>query len=999
MHTDFFAWLEQQRGREYDLHAEHINPAFVKMLRAIGFDKGYVRGEGCYLWDAEGNKYLDLLTGWGVFALGRNHPKVQGDPAAAHRPGPAQPRADGLQPAERAGGRDADQHTCRKSSRASSSATAGPKRSKTRSSLPAARPAGRDIILLRPRLSRPDHRLALAQRRGFLPRAVRRTDAGHADDPVQRSGRAGNRRSPAKKAAAFIVEPVQGKTCEVVADGYLAEAQRLCRKYGTLLIFDEVQCGLGRTGKWFCFQHWPDVEPDIVCTAKALSGGYVPVGAVDHPADDHGLRVQFDGTLRRSLQHVRAERHGDGRRPGELYVIEEDKLVENAADHGRIRHRQRLREIGKACPFVSDVRGKGLMFGIDFARPEEVAQAEDGLGHAAQAELRRVRADGHHPAAAEAPHPDAGGRVSHGSDQVPPADDGDPGRHGLVPERDGRRAGRHRAISRRRLGHGIRAGQTHDHGLNLKAVSEADRPASHASRYLRIPPGHAQRQPRDAAALFARSTSSASGGGSGWNWPAPSASWASRASRVDAIAQMEAKLDDIDFDRAADWEKRLRHDVMAHVHTFEEAAPAAKGIIHLGATSQYVVDNADLIIMRDAMKLVAGRLANAIDALATFALNGKTCRRWATRISSRRSSPPSASAPRSGRRIWRIDLEEIEHRIATLRFRGVKGTTGTQASFLTLFDGDHAKVEQLDRMVTKQFGFERIVRRHRPNLSAQGRCPDRLRAWRASPPACTDSAMTSACWRGMKQIEEPFEEEQVGSSAMAYKRNPMRCERATGLARFVISLASSPLQTAAEQWFERTLDDSSNKRLTIPEAFLAIDGCLQIVINVARGLVVYPKTIEAAVEGRVAVHGDGRNPDGRRARRRSPGASRAHPHAFPGRGRAGQDARKRERSDRPPAGRSRLCAIQWHQVLDPARFVGRAPQQVDAFIQKSSSRFDNAIGQRSGRRWNCECDAATSHRTCRRTTSGRDQAFPFAWRPSTTPKIRWAESVTATNGT
>src|SRR5215207_6734537 len=313
-----------------------------------------------------------------------------------------------------------------------------------------------------------------------------------------------------------------------------------------------------------------------------------------------------------------------------------------------------------------------------------------------------------------------------------------------------------------------------------------------------------------------------------------------------ALAEMAAKLDDIDFDRAADWEKRLRHDVMAHVHTYEEVAPAAKGVIHLGATSQYVVDNADLIIMRDAMRLAAGRLANAIDALATFAVKWKDL----PTLGYTHFQPAQLTTVGKRATLWAqdlvIDLEDLEHRIETLRFRGVKGTTGTQASFLTLFDGDHSKCERLDQVVTQAFGFKE-------SFAVTGQTYPRkvdaqiLTALANIASSVHKFANDIRLLAGMKQIEEPFEEEQVGSSAMAYKRNPMRCERATGLARFVISLATSPLQTAAEQWFERTLDDSSNKRLTIPEAFLATDGCLLIVVNVARGLVVYPCTIEAAV--------------------------------------------------------------------------------------------------------------------------------------------------------
>jgi adenylosuccinate lyase len=315
---------------------------------------------------------------------------------------------------------------------------------------------------------------------------------------------------------------------------------------------------------------------------------------------------------------------------------------------------------------------------------------------------------------------------------------------------------------------------------------------------------------------------------------------------ADALGQMEKHLDDIDYDRAADWEKRLRHDVMAHVHTFEEAAPAAKGVIHLGATSQYVVDNADLIILREAMTLLGGRLAASIDALGEFALKWKDL----PTLGYTHFQPAQLTTVGKRATLWAqdlaIDLEELEHRIATLRFRGVKGTTGTQASFLSLFDGNHEKVDQLDRLVTQRFGFNE-------SFAVTGQTyPRKVDALAVNTLAVIASGVHKFCndirlLAGMKQMEEPFEAEQVGSSAMAYKRNPMRCERATGLCRFVISLASSPLQTAAEQWFERTLDDSSNKRLSIPEAFLATDGALLILLNVARGLVVYPKTIGAAV--------------------------------------------------------------------------------------------------------------------------------------------------------
>lgn len=418
---------------------------------------------------------------------------------------------------------------------------------------------------------------------------------------------------------------------------------------------------------------------------------------------------------------------------------------------------------------------------------------------------------------------------------------------------------------------------------------------------------------------------------------------------ADALQQMEANLDNIDFNRAADWEKRLRHDVMAHVHTFEEAAPAAKGIIHLGATSQYVVDNADLILMRDGMNLLCGRLANAIDALADFAIKWKDL----PTLGYTHFQPAQLTTVGKRATLWAqdlvIDLEELEHRIATLRFRGVKGTTGTQASFLTLFDGNHEKCEQLDRMVTNRFGFAE-------SFAVTGQTYPR----KVDAQIISDLANLAASIHkfandirllaGMKQIEEPFEEEQVGSSAMAYKRNPMRCERATGLARFVISLATSTLQTAAEQWFERTLDDSSNKRLVIPEAFLAIDGCLQIVTNVARGLVVYPKTIEAAVMAELpfmateeilmaAVRSGGdRQTLHERIRTHSQAAASQVKSA-------GQPNDLIARLKNDPAFQS----IDITQVINPSQFIGRAPNQVEKFIAdvigSIRDRYGKALGQ------------------------------------------------------
>lgn len=352
----------------YDLHARHLNPVFVKMLKTIGFDKGYVRGQGPYLWDADGNQYLDLLTGWGVFALGRNHPRIKSALANVLRQdlpnlvrmecGPLAGQAAEL--LTRHAGADLSRvFFCNSGTEAVEGA------------LKFARcVTGRqDIVFC-------DHAFhgltggSLAvngadffrERFGHLTPGTRKVPFN--DLPALEQALS------SKSAAAFIVEPVQGKSCEVVHDGYLAEAQRLCRKYGTLLIIDEVQTGLGRTGKWFCFQHWPEVEPDIVCCAKALSGGFVPVGAIlTRPKIMDGVF----SSMERCVVHSNTFGQNDLAMTAAiatLRVIDEEGLVENAAAMGDYAM-TRLRAIGQTCPFVSDVRGKGLMFGIDFARPKD----------------------------------------------------------------------------------------------------------------------------------------------------------------------------------------------------------------------------------------------------------------------------------------------------------------------------------------------------------------------------------------------------------------------------------------------------------------------------------------------------------------------------------------------------------------------------------------------------------------------------------------------------
>jgi ornithine--oxo-acid transaminase len=366
--TAFLQWLDQQQGRQYDLHTDHVNPAFVKMLRTIGFDKSYVRGQGAYLWDKDGNKYLDLLTGWGVFALGRNHPKIRAIlQQLMNRDLPNLVRMDcgllsGLvaeKLTQKTGGDLSRVFFCNSGTESIEGAIKFARCATSRQNIIYCDHSFHGLTTGALALNGADF---FRERFGELMPGTHKVPFNDlpALEMMLRN----------KDVAAFIVEPVQGKSCEVVADGYLEEAQRLCRKAGTLLILDEVQAGLGRTGKWFCYQHWPNIEPDIVCTAKALSGGFVPVGAIiTRPK----IMDCVFNSMERCVVHSNTFGQNDmamAAALASLHVIEEEKLVENAAAMGDYVI-TRLREIGSRCPFVSQVRGKGLMFGIDFARPKE----------------------------------------------------------------------------------------------------------------------------------------------------------------------------------------------------------------------------------------------------------------------------------------------------------------------------------------------------------------------------------------------------------------------------------------------------------------------------------------------------------------------------------------------------------------------------------------------------------------------------------------------------
>ena len=300
----------------------------------------------------------------------------------------------------------------------------------------------------------------------------------------------------------------------------------------------------------------------------------------------------------------------------------------------------------------------------------------------------------------------------------------------------------------------------------------------------------------------------------------------------EAIEQMRAHLDDIDFDAVAAYERRFRHDVMAHVHAFGDVAPAAKPFIHLGATSAYVTDNADLILMRRALELLDGRVLSVLRSLAAFS------EKWKNEPTLGYTHLQPAQLTTVGKRatLWMQDLvldyRDVEYRRTTMPFRGVKGTTGTQATFLELFNGDHERVRELDRKVTSMMDFA-------SSIPVSGQTYTRkidagvLSAVAGIAASAAKFAGDVRMLQSFGEIEEPFEEEQIGSSAMAYKRNPMRSERINSLARFVLSLETNANQTHSVQYFERTLDDSANRRLSIPEAFLATDAILILMSNIA----------------------------------------------------------------------------------------------------------------------------------------------------------------------
>jgi adenylosuccinate lyase len=415
------------------------------------------------------------------------------------------------------------------------------------------------------------------------------------------------------------------------------------------------------------------------------------------------------------------------------------------------------------------------------------------------------------------------------------------------------------------------------------------------------------------------------------------------------IDAMRAAVDDIDFTVAGQYERKFRHDVMAHVHAFGDCCPAARGIIHHGATSCFVTDNTELIQIREALQLTQSRLVAVIDQRATFAEKYKN--QPCLGFTHLQPAQPTTVGKRAT--LWCydlvLDLIEIENRLNQLKFRGVKGTTGTQASFLQIFDGDHAKVDELDRLVAEKMGFDKTYpvtgQTYSRKIDAQT-----LHALSGIAQSAHKSGSDIRILQHRKEMEEPFEANQIGSSAMAYKRNPMRSERMCALARFAISLAGNAEQTMAVQWMERTLDDSANRRLSLPMSFLSVDAILILYRNITDGLVVYPKVIEQKLKEELpfmateeiltaAVNAGG-------DRQELHEQIRVHSHE------AAKQVKEHglandliERLQADPLFEN----VDLADSLDLSRYIGRAPEQVDAFLENEIApireKYRGAIGE------------------------------------------------------
>lgn len=402
------------------------------------------------------------------------------------------------------------------------------------------------------------------------------------------------------------------------------------------------------------------------------------------------------------------------------------------------------------------------------------------------------------------------------------------------------------------------------------------------------------------------------------------------------LDELRAHQDDIDYEAAARYEKALRHDVMAHVHALGDVAPNARPIVHLGATSCFVGDNTDLLILRDALDLVLPKLAGVIQQLAAFAKSHADL----PTLGFTHYQPAQLTTVGKRACLWLqellIDLASLEQIRSDLRFRGVKGTTGTQASYLALFDGDHDKVVKLDQAVAARMGFQRTY-----GVTGQTypRKVDHEVVMRLGSFAATAHRMATdiRLLANLKEMEEPFGKKQIGSSAMAYKRNPMRSERVCALARHLMSLPANTAHTAAVQWMERTLDDSANRRISLPEAFLATDGILETLLSITGGLVIYPAVIrnriaqelpfmatENILMAMVKKGGDRQSLHESIRVHSLAAAAQVKQHGRP------NDLIERVRKDPEYA----PIHAELDDLLDPSTFVGRAPQQVADFLEE-----------------------------------------------------------------
>jgi adenylosuccinate lyase len=402
------------------------------------------------------------------------------------------------------------------------------------------------------------------------------------------------------------------------------------------------------------------------------------------------------------------------------------------------------------------------------------------------------------------------------------------------------------------------------------------------------------------------------------------------------IDELKANADNINYDVAKEREKKVRHDVMSHVYAYGQQCPKAKGIIHLGATSCYVGDNTDIIVMTEALRLVKKKLVNVLDELAQFADTYKDLPTLA--FTHFQPAQPTTVGKRAT--LWMqefcLDLEDLDHVLDGMKLLGSKGTTGTQASFMELFDGDQKVIDMIDPMIAKKMGFKECypVSGQTYSRKVDTRVCNVLAGIAASAHKMSNDIRLL---QHLKEVEEPFEKNQIGSSAMAYKRNPMRSERIASLSRYVMTEALNPAMTSAVQWFERTLDDSANKRLSIPEAFLAIDGVLDLCLNVVDGLVVYPKVIEKRLMSELpfmatenimmdAVKAGGdRQEIHEKIRRLSMEAGKN----------VKMEGGENNLLDLIAAdGTFGLTKEELEACMEPSKYIGRAPEQVDAFLSK-----------------------------------------------------------------